>query len=133
MLIKCIFLSKHTVVFKQHSVVGDGTTPNLAAFLTGHPLSELPEGRKSASGAKVLDDWPLIWKDMHAKGYETWFQEELPSGGMWHYQMKGFREVPVKHYYRTLWLLITRMMEKEKMCTALFHFDNLKQYFRTYR
>ena len=34
-----------TVIFKQHSVIGDGTTENMCGFLTGHLITELPEGK----------------------------------------------------------------------------------------
>ena len=36
----------HTVIFNQHSVVGDGTTANACAFLAGKSMSELTDGKK---------------------------------------------------------------------------------------
>jgi len=125
---------KHTVLFKQHSVIGDGTTENMAGFLTGHLVTELPEGRKSMPNGKKVDDWPLIWKEMHKKKYETWFVEEYgPKGGTFHYRLRGFEDPPVKHYYRPLWMILDEMMGKKPLCSAQFHFENLKQYYRTYR
>ena len=35
-----------SVIFKGHSIVGDGTTENVVGMLVGRLLDELPEGRK---------------------------------------------------------------------------------------
>ena len=82
----------------------------------------------------MVDKWPLIWKDMHAMGYETWFVEEYgPKGGTFHYRLRGFKDPPVKHYYRPLWMFIDPMMGRQPICAAQFHFENMRQYYETYR
>lgn len=125
---------ENTVIFKQHSIIGDGTTPNMAGILTGRPMSTLPEGRKSEASGKPVDSWPFIFKDLHQKKYETWFvEEDGPDGGTFHYKLRGFIDPPVNHYYRPLWMLLNKLMFKEPLCATKFHFENLRQYFKTYR
>ena len=53
-------------VFMGHSVVGDGTTEQLAAFLTGKGEQEYAESRRGEYNAKPVDDWDWIFKK--AKG-----------------------------------------------------------------
>ena len=52
--------------FSGHTVVGDGTTPQLTAMLTGKHVEEQYEARTGKSGAKPLDGWTWIFK--HLKG-----------------------------------------------------------------
>lgn len=53
-------------IFMGHSVVGDGTTEQLAAFLTGKGEREYKESRRGEPNAKPVDDWNWIFKK--AKG-----------------------------------------------------------------
>ena len=53
-------------VFMGHSVVGDGTTEQVAAFLTGKGEQEYAESRRGEPNAKPVDDWNWIFKK--AKG-----------------------------------------------------------------
>ena len=53
-------------VFMGHSVVGDGTTEQLAAFLTGKSEQEYAESRRGEPHAKPVDKWNWIFKK--AKG-----------------------------------------------------------------
>ena len=53
-------------IFMGHSVVGDGTTEQLAAFLTGMGEQEYAESRRGETNAQPVDDWNWIFKK--AKG-----------------------------------------------------------------
>lgn len=53
-------------VFMGHSAVGDGTTEQLAALLSGKGEREQPESRRGMPGAQVVDSWDWIFKK--AKG-----------------------------------------------------------------
>ena len=53
-------------IFMGHSVVGDGTTEQLAAFLTGKGEQEYAESRRGEPHAKPVDKWNWIFKK--AKG-----------------------------------------------------------------
>ena len=54
-------------VFFGHSAVGDGTTEQLAALLSGMGEQEQPEARKGMPGAKVVDGWDWIFKKAKGK------------------------------------------------------------------
>ena len=54
-------------IFMGHSVVGDGTTEQLAALLTGKGERDYADSRRKIPGAKPVDDWNWIFKN--AKGY----------------------------------------------------------------
>ena len=56
-------------IFMGHSVVGDGTTEQLAAFLTGKGEQEYAESRRGEPRAKPVDKWNWIFKK--AKGKVT--------------------------------------------------------------
>ena len=53
-------------IFMGHSVVGDGTTEQLAALLTGKGEREHKESRRGEFDAEPVDDWNWIFKK--AKG-----------------------------------------------------------------
>lgn len=55
-------------VFMGHSAVGDGTTEQLAALLSGKGEREQPEARRGKPGAQVVDGWDWIFKK--AKGMD---------------------------------------------------------------
>ena len=54
-------------VFMGHSAVGDGTTEQLAALLSGKGEREQPEARRGMPGAKVVDGWDWIFKRAQCK------------------------------------------------------------------
>ena len=53
-------------VFMGHSIVGDGTTEQLAALLTGKGEQDNQESRRGEPGAKPIDEWNWVFKK--AKG-----------------------------------------------------------------
>ena len=54
-------------IFSGHSAVGDGTTEQLAALLSGRGESEQPEARRGMPGAKVVDGWDWIFRKAKGK------------------------------------------------------------------
>ena len=88
-------------LFQGHSVVGDGTTVNLNAMLTGKPLDEQPEGRVGYKNATHLDAhaWEFLFPNLHKLNYMTGFSEDTANGtGAWTYRLKGFLKQPTTHY-----------------------------------
>lgn len=114
-------------IFQKYHVVGDGTTSNLLAILTGSFEEELPESRRfemallggkgglaenkiplnkeyKGSGTSPLDDFPWIWKEFKLKaGYATHFIEDTPNWGTFQYRLQGFgnSRPPVDSYGRS--------------------------------
>ena len=59
------FLKQNNALFfSGHTVVGDGTTPQLTAMLTGKHVEEQYEARTGKPGAKPLDGWTWIFKQL---------------------------------------------------------------------
>ena len=60
------FLKKDldSYIFEGHTVTGDGTTQQLTPMLTGRKFSEQYEGRAGFQGARTLDDWTWIYKQL---------------------------------------------------------------------
>ena len=54
-------------IFMGQSVVGDGTTEQLAAFLTGQGEQEYAESRRGKPNAKTVDNWNWIFKKAKGK------------------------------------------------------------------
>ena len=51
-------------IFNGHTVVGDGTTEQMTALLTGLKFSEQYEGRAGFKNARPLDEWTWIYKQL---------------------------------------------------------------------
>ena len=60
------FLDKDlkALFFKGHTVVGDGTTPQLTAMLTGKQVEEQYESRTGMANARPIDGWTWIFKEL---------------------------------------------------------------------
>ena len=72
------------LMFKGFSLVGQATTPQLTALLTGKTLEEncrLHEARTESPQSGTLDEWPFIFKSLEAQGYVTLFSEDAPDIG----------------------------------------------------
>lgn len=119
-------LQKRASIFNLYHVVGDGTTSNLLALLTGHFEDELPESRRFVSkllkdnkglldspvssekeykgeNRTPVDDFPWIWKEFDEKGgYATHYIEDTPNWGTFQYRLRGFggHGTPVHSYGR---------------------------------
>ena len=71
-------------MFKGFSLVGEATTPQLTALLTGRTVEEnckSHEARTGFEGARTVDEWPFIFKDLKQHGYATLFSEDAPPIG----------------------------------------------------
>lgn len=93
-----------SLFFKGHTIVGDGTTAQLCAILTGLNEQQLPEARRSFSDSEPVDRWPFVFKDFEKEGYVTMFLEDAPKYASFNYRLKGFKKVPTHHYSRPLFL-----------------------------
>lgn len=95
---------ERSLVFKANTIVGDGTTPQVVAMLTGLKMTDLPEGRRSMSNSQSIDDWPFIFKELHDNGYMSLMAEDDPLLGAFNLRLWGFREPPNTHYGRPFWI-----------------------------
>ena len=71
-------------MFKGFSLVGEATTPQLTALLTGRTIEEncaLHEARRGFEDAGTLDEWPFIFETLEEHGYATMFSEDAPPIG----------------------------------------------------
>lgn len=58
-------------IFNGHSIVGDGTTEQLAAMLTGLGELEQYESRRHRKNPRPVDGWTWIYKQLKGKRYIT--------------------------------------------------------------
>ncbi|XP_064638766.1 uncharacterized protein LOC135494587 isoform X2 [Lineus longissimus] len=95
-----------STVLDGYNIVGDGTTPNIVALLTGKQIEELPETRRSQYDSTYVDRYPLLWLDYEKKGYATLFAEDEPTMGTFNLRLNGFEKTPTDHYMRPFWQAI---------------------------
>ncbi|XP_028403231.1 uncharacterized protein LOC114525964 [Dendronephthya gigantea] len=93
----------NSFMFRGYSIVGDGTTPQLTAMLTGQTEAELPEARRGFPNSTTVDSWPWIFRDFRNHGYATLYSEDDPIFNAFNYRLYGFREPPADHYTRPFW------------------------------
>ena len=84
--------------------MGDGTTAQLCAMLTGIAEKKQPEARRSEVVSDSVDKWRWIFKNYKEKGYATLFSEDSPRIATFNYRLHGFKEPPTDHYARPFWL-----------------------------
>ena len=72
-----------------HTIVGDGTTAQLTAMLTGVPESKNPEARRGWKNAGPVDKWPFIYYDLKKRDYVTTFSEDEHGAGTFHMRLHG--------------------------------------------
>ncbi|XP_028408934.1 uncharacterized protein LOC114531525 [Dendronephthya gigantea] len=138
-------------VFTGHSAVGDGTTEQLAALLTGKGEREQPEARRGMPGAKVVDGWDWIFKKAKAHGYYTSYVEDAPSVGAFNYRLLGFKDPPTDFYPRAFLLAAKKQLDailasneeerqdkRRRFCYGSqkvhrYHFDIARQMYDLYR
>lgn len=108
-----------------YNIVGDGTTANLLALLTGLFETELPESRKShvkrgknrfeSLGTTVLDHYPWLWDEFRRiGGYATHFIEDSPKWGTFQHRLTGFGtdRTPTHSYGRPCLLMSAQEAER---------------------
>eukprot|EP00794_Sanderia_malayensis_P006021 gene6021-6720_t len=94
---------KNTFVFNGHTIVGDGTTDQMCAILTGKLEEELPETRRNMDNSVFLDEWPMTFDNFSRRGYRTLFSEDGYDFGTFNYRLNGFKKPPTDHYSRIFW------------------------------
>ncbi|CAH8589558.1 unnamed protein product [Dicrocoelium dendriticum] len=132
---------------KWYNVIGDGTTANLMALLTGRFEHELPEARKSRiplrSNGSVLDSYPWIWKEFErAGGYATHSIEDSPKWGTFQFRLTGFgaKKTPTHSYGRPCMLAAAQDEQqygKQLGCTTSRYthhvlLESLREFFHAY-
>ena len=92
-------LNKHKFFeLRGYNKVGHNTYPNMVPFLTGHFSKELVADDKLHE--IFFDEWPLIWKKYSEKGFVTTFLEEMSWCGLFHYNLKGFKNQSTDYQLR---------------------------------
>ena len=94
------------------TIVGDGTTAQLTAMLTGIAEKDQPEARRSESSSDTVDKWRWIFRDFEQKGYATLFSEDSPHFASFNYRLHGFRDPPTDHFARPFWLEAENIIQK---------------------
>ncbi|EDO48202.1 predicted protein, partial [Nematostella vectensis] len=125
-----------TVFLRGQTIVGDGTTAQLSAILTGIAEKNQPEARKGRKKATTVDKWRWIFKDFKDRGYVTMYSEDSPTTAAFNFRLKGFRDPPTDHYSRYYWMEAENYIRKE-FCSnnqAMHNmtFNYLLSLFRTY-
>src|SRR5262249_21243389 len=86
-------------LFEGFHKIGDNTFPNMVPLLSGlrtrTEQADMPVEVRMVYARDYFDNFPLIWKNFSAAGYETTFLEDWPKFGLFQYAKKGFRRKPV--------------------------------------
>lgn len=134
------YLKKHlnSVVLQGETIVGDGTTAQLCAMLTGIAEKEQPEARRSEPDATTVDNWRWIFRDLKQKGYATLFSEDSTVYASFNYRLHGFKDPPTDHFARPLWMEADNITQRLVHCIGgrAFHnmsLDYLVDFFRAYK
>ena len=116
--------------------MGDGTTAQLAAMLTGLPERVQQEARKRISYSKSVDSWRWIFKNYKEKGYATMFSEDTPQYASFNYRLHGFQDPPTDHYARPFWMEAEKFLRGFCINNRPSHDISLKyllSFFRRYK
>lgn len=84
--------------------MGDGTTAQLSAMLTGVEEKRQVDARRRITNSQPVDSWRWIFKDYKDKGYATMFSEDSPYLASFNYRLHGFKDPPTDHYARPFWM-----------------------------
>ncbi|KXJ21202.1 hypothetical protein AC249_AIPGENE1483 [Exaiptasia diaphana] len=96
--------TRPTIYMKGQTIVGDGTTAQLCAMLTGIAEKDQPEARRSKPNSKVVDDWRWVFRDYRNHGYVTMYSEDSPNYATFNYRLHGFKNPPTDHFGRYFWM-----------------------------
>ncbi|KER33188.1 hypothetical protein T265_00886 [Opisthorchis viverrini] len=134
----------NAVTMQLYNVVGDGTTTNLLALLTGYFEDELPESRRSrvtsSHNTTVVDKYPWIWNTFsQVGGYATHYIEDSPKWGTFQYRLIGFgvEKTPTHSYGRPCVLAADKEHGKRLGCinsryTHDVLLESLREFFHAY-
>lgn len=128
----------NSILFRGETIVGDGTTAQLAALLTGKAEKQQSEARKRIYSSNPVDSWRWIFRDFKNVGYATMFSEDSPHLASFNLRLKGFRDPPTDHYARPFWLEASKLMRSRRLClnSRPAHnesFNYLLSFFRRYQ
>ena len=116
--------------------MGDGTTAQLCAMLTGIDERKEPEARRRISSSKPVDGWRWIFKNYKEKGYATMFSEDSPHFASFNYRLHGFQDPPTDHYARPFWIETDKIMKGHCINSRPSHVVSLEyllSFFRRYK
>ena len=119
--------------------MGDGTTAQLSAMLTGIEEARQPEARRRIRSSHTVDNWRWIFKDFKYHGYATMFSEDSPLLASFNYRLHGFKEPPTDHYARPFWLEAYKLINWnyryciQSRASHNVSLEYLLSYFRMYR
>ena len=115
--------------------MGDGTTAQLSALLTGIKEELQPEARRRKESSQPVDNWRWIFRDFKDKGYATMFSEDMPGAASFNYRLNGFQNPPTDHYARPFWMEAVKTTGKYCINSRASHDESLKyllSFFRGY-
>ena len=101
-------------VFNGYTIIGDGTTPALAALLTGNLLSTMLSNNHTN-----LDSWSWIMNTYKRKGYVTLYAEDDPLVASFK-QVGSFHKEPADHYIRPFWLAVEHHRRRRNQTATLY-------------
>ncbi|KAJ7370610.1 hypothetical protein OS493_031346 [Desmophyllum pertusum] len=126
----------NSILLQGETIVGDGTTAQLAALLTGIEEKRQPEARRRKDSSQPVDSWRWIFNDFKEKGYATMFSEDSPDAASFNYRLSGFRDPPTDHYARPFWMAANKMLSRYCINSRASHDVSLKyllSFFRSYK
>ncbi|XP_020613792.1 uncharacterized protein LOC110052015 [Orbicella faveolata] len=132
------YLTKNlnSILLEGETIVGDGTTAQLCAMLTGIAEKKQPEARRGENSSDTVDKWRWIFRDFKQKGYATLFSEDSPLYASFNYRLHGFRDPPTDHFARPFWLEAENIIQKYCIGGRAAHnisLEYLLSFFRAYK
>ena len=118
------------------TIVGDGTTAQLSAMLTGLEERKQSEARRRKSGSKPVDNWRWIFRNCKEKGYATMFSEDAPNFATFNYRLRGFYDPPTDHFARPFWIETDKVIKGKCINNRPSHNVSLNymlSFFRRYK
>ncbi|XP_028399834.1 uncharacterized protein LOC114523171 [Dendronephthya gigantea] len=121
------------IIFNGHSIVGDGTTEQLTAMLTGLGELEQYESRRHHRNPRPVDGWTWIYRELKNNGYLTGYSSDAPKLGVWQYRLLGFNKPPTDFYTRPFFLRASTNIRGEKIDYCLGSMNIAQHQFRYIR
>ncbi|ODM96358.1 hypothetical protein Ocin01_10324 [Orchesella cincta] len=98
-----------------YNIVGYNTFQNVVAALTSLNEKEI---NSSCQNQLAFDNCPFIWKNFSQRGYTTSFGEDMPTWGIFNYEMAGFKKPPTDYYLRPFGHLGEIMVDSKNVCNG---------------
>eukprot|EP00111_Clytia_hemisphaerica_P010755 TCONS_00031414-protein len=129
------FLEKDvdSFIFQSNSIVGDGTTAQISAMLTGVAEKDQYETRRGFPNTRTVDDFEWIFKYFHNAGYATMYSEDDMDFGTFNYRLNGFAKPPALWYPKPMWLGWVQDYNHKHLCGAEQNIGLLKQFDEMFR